>query len=87
MRLVWTRRMYSASQGAERRRSAVQSTTWNGEALSIDSETDGFVLREPYVLDERGGFRGPVDVVVRNGWIAEVAQLVVLGHVSSSVAP
>jgi imidazolonepropionase-like amidohydrolase len=34
--------------------------------------TRSFVLREANVLDESGGFSGPLDVVVRDGRIAEV---------------
>jgi imidazolonepropionase-like amidohydrolase len=42
--------------------------------VGTQNETHSFVLREPYVLDESGGFSGPVDVVVRDGWIAEVVE-------------
>jgi imidazolonepropionase-like amidohydrolase len=40
------------------------------------SPARSFVLRGPYVLDQAGGFSGPVDVVVRDGWISETGPAV-----------
>jgi imidazolonepropionase-like amidohydrolase len=50
--------------------------------MRYDDQSRSFVLRGPYVLDEGGGFSGPIDVVVRDGWVVETG-----AHVNANGLP